>query len=108
MAKVAVFFVSCKDDPEKKLQFWTPHLSIIYSQCQHCKAMTGYGQTPKDGHYDYYEVAVKKEKGMEYSDCFDKAEEIINADKSKYQVSSHSDKNDLEGKRPLLKEAKPL
>lgn len=106
MTKVAVFYVSCKDDPEQRLQSWIPHMSIIYSQCQHCGAMTGYGQTDKHNHYDFYEIAVKKQKGMSYDDCYAQATELISANKSKYKVSQHSDKSELEGKRLKNKESK--
>lgn len=103
MAKVAVFFVSCKEDPEKKLQTWVPHMSMIYSQCSHCQALTGYDQVNKQEHYDFYEITVKKEKGMTYEDVYAKAEELANADKTKYQVKEHSDKCELEGKKPRIK-----
>ncbi len=107
MANVGVYFVSCKKDAKHSLQFWIPSLSIIYSQCEHCKnvlneeVMTGYGQTSMFDHYDLYEVAVKKEKGMTYEDCFKKAEEIVKADLNKYKVNHHSDKLSLEKKRSV-------
>lgn len=99
MAKVGVYFVSCKQDPEKKLQFWIPDLSMIYSQCNHCGTMTGYGQANKQEHYDMYEIAVRKEKGMSYEDCFEVAEERIAANREQYLVVNHTPKSELEGKR---------
>jgi hypothetical protein len=99
MAKVAEYFVSCKSDPNAKLQFWDPACSLIYSRCQHCGASTGYDQEPYDEHYTLYEIAVSKERGMSYEDCFNKAEQQISADRSKYAVTKFSPKLDLERRR---------
>lgn len=110
MANVGVYFVSCKKDTNHTLQFWIPSLSIIYSHCEHCKnvlneeVMTGYGQTSMYEHYDLYEVAVKKEKGMTYENCFEKAEEIVKSDLSRFKVTQHSDKMTLEKKRTSMKQ----
>lgn len=106
MAKVAVFYVSCKDDAEAKLQYWVPQMSMIYSRCEHCGALTGYSQIKKTDHYNFYEIAVKKEKGMTYDDCIAKADLLVNENKDKYLVSEHSDRLDLEGKSPRIKQKK--
>ena len=106
MAKVAVFYVSCKEDPDAKLQYWVPHMSMIHSRCEHCGALTGYAQVDKNSHYNFYEIAVKKEKGMSYDDCYAKADELVGNDKERYKVADHSDRLDLEGKTSRLKQEK--
>ena len=103
MTKVATFFVSCKSDPKNELQFWVPHMCLIYSHCAHCETPTGIGQADWNEHYNLFEIVVKKDKGMDFDDVYDLAKKMVEADRTKYQVEKFSHPGDLIKKRVNMK-----
>jgi hypothetical protein len=101
MAKIAVYFASCKKDPSKALQFWVPHMSAIYARCAHCGEVTSTGQ---QDHYEFYEIAIQKKGKQTHDECYEIAKALIDQDKQKFKVVTLTDRLELEGKKMKQKE----
>ena len=85
--KPIVMFAECKKNPGK-LQIWFPSQCIIYSRCASCGTVTSYeekhGLVDYVDHYDFFEIELKKNRGEDWDQYWDRAKQLVLQDMQKY------------------------
>lgn len=85
--KQTVMFAECKDNLGN-VQIWFPSQCIIYSRCASCGTVTSYeekhGLVAYTDHYNLYEIEIKKNRGEDWEQYWDRAKQLVLQDMQKY------------------------